>query len=323
MRYYNNFQPKGFGPSKTAMIKARSLTKKYGSRQAISDISFEIKKGDVVGFLGPNGAGKTTTMKILTGCMAPDQGEALLGGIDVFKEPLLAKQKLGYLPEAPPLYHDMTVRAFLSYVARLKLQAKAKIPNLVQQALEKAGLKEVQRRMIGNLSKGFKQRVGLAQALVGNPDILILDEPTVGLDPHQVVEIREILKQLKGGPAVILSSHILSEVQMICDRVIIINKGQVISDGGLYDLSQKMKTKRRLFLRVKKADKGLLSHIKSMKGLISAQQTDQGFELETDRDEGVNEELAKAVISRGLGFLELRERDFDLEDVFVKLTKAN
>lgn len=304
------------------MIKACSLTKKYGSRTAISDVSFEIEKGGIVGFLGPNGAGKTTTMKILTGCMAPDKGEALLGGVDIFKEPLLAKQKLGYLPEAPPLYNDMTVEAFLSYVARLKLHPRKKTPNLVHQALEKAGLKEVRRRMIGNLSKGFKQRVGLAQALVGDPEILILDEPTVGLDPHQVVEIREILKQLKGGPAVILSSHILSEVQMICDRVIIINEGKVISDGGLEDLRQKMRTKRRLSLRVKKVDKELVSDIKSIKGLVSVQQTDQGFELETHRDEDVNEELAKVVLSRGSGFLELREKDFDLEDVFIKLTDS-
>ena len=304
------------------MIQARSLTKKYGSRTAIKDISFVIEKGGIVGFLGPNGAGKTTTMKILAGCMAPDEGSALLDGVDIFKDPLLAKRKLGYLPEAPPLYNDMTVEAFLHYVARLKLHPRKQIPDMVRQALEQAGLKEVRRRLTGNLSKGFKQRLGLAQALVGQPEILILDEPTVGLDPHQVIEIRDILNQLKGGPAVMLSSHILSEVQMICDHVIIINNGGVISSGGIKDLGRKMKTKRLLSLNVRKGDGKLAARIKSIKGILSVKKTNQGFDLETDRDEDINEELARIAIEQACGFLELRERDVDLEDVFVKLTDS-
>ena len=302
------------------MIQAQSLTKLYGSRKAISNVSFTVNKGEIVGFLGPNGAGKTTTMKILTGCMAPHQGEVYLDGINVFKEPLTAKKKLGYLPEIPPVYTDMIVEDFLKYVARLKLCPKEKISNLVEEAIEKANLQDVRKRLIHNLSKGFKQRTGLAQALVNNPEILILDEPTVGLDPKQVIEIRETLKQLKGQHTIILSTHILSEVQISCDRVIIINEGSIVTEDSLEGLSRKMRAKKQIVLKVKKSDEALLSQLKSIKGVLSAQKTDSGLELDVEPDESINEKVAKTVIQGSYGLIELQEQAFNLEDVFIHLT---
>lgn len=302
------------------MIQAKSLTKSYGSRKAISDVSFTVNKGEVVGFLGPNGAGKTTTMKILTGYMAPNQGEVYLDGINVFEEPLKAKQKLGYLPEIPPVYTDMIVEDYLKYVARLKLCPKEKIPKLVEEAIKKVGLQSVRKRIIQNLSKGFKQRTGLAQALVSNPDILILDEPTVGLDPKQVIEIRDILKQLKGQHTIILSTHILSEVQISCDRVIIINEGKIITEDSLEGLSQKMRAQRQILLKVKKSSEDLIAKLKSVKGVLSVQKSKSGLELNVEPEESINEEVAKTIISGSYGFIELQERAFSLEDVFIRLT---
>ena len=302
------------------MIEAKSLTKKYGSRTAVSDVSFTVQKGEVVGFLGPNGAGKTTTMKILTGYMAPNQGEVYLDKIDVFKDPFSAKKKIGYLPEIPPVYSDMKVEDYLKYVARLKLCPKEKIPKLIEGAIEKANLKDVRKRLIRNLSKGFKQRTGLAQALVSDPEILILDEPTVGLDPKQVIEIRETLKQLKGQHTIILSTHILSEVQISCDRVIIINEGKIVTEDSLEGLSQKMRSKRQILLKVRKPSDKLIADMKNVKGVLSAKKTNSGFELDVEPDENINEEVAKAVISNSYGLIELQEQAFNLEDVFIRLT---
>ena len=303
------------------MIQAQSLTKSYGSRKAISNVSFTVNKGEIVGFLGPNGAGKTTTMKILTGYMVPNQGEVYLDGINVFKEPLIAKKKLGYLPEIPPVYTDMIVEDFLKYVARLKLCPKEKISNLVEEAIKKANLQDVRKRLIQNLSKGFKQRTGLAQALVNNPEILILDEPTVGLDPKQVIEIRKTLKQLKGQHTIILSTHILSEVQISCDRVIIINEGRIVTEDSMEGLSRKMRAKRQIILKVKKTDDELMSQLKSIKGVLSAKKTtDFGMVLDVEPDESINEKVAKTAIQGSYGLIELQERTFNLEDVFIRLT---
>ncbi|MDE0092614.1 MAG: ABC transporter ATP-binding protein [Oligoflexia bacterium] len=302
------------------MIQAKALMKQYGSRKAISDVSFTINKGEVVGFLGPNGAGKTTTMKILTGYMAPNKGEVYLDGINIFKEPFTAKQKLGYLPESPPVYADMIVEDYLKYVAKLKLCPKKDIPELVESAIKRVSLQEVRRRLIHNLSKGFKQRVGLAQALVSDPEILILDEPTVGLDPKQVIEMRDILKQLRGKHTIILSTHILSEVQVTCDRVIIINEGEIITEESLSALSQKMRAKRQILLRVKNSADNFISVLENVKGVLSVQAGKEGFILDVEPDDSINEKVAQAVISHSCGLIELKEQDFNLEDVFIRLT---
>ena len=303
------------------MIQVKNLTKKYGSREAISDVSFTVNKGEVVGFLGPNGAGKTTTMKILTGYMAPQKGFVLLDNIDILEEPLKAKKKIGYLPEAPPIYTDMYVESYLKYVAQLKLCPKKEIPNLVESALKKVGLLEVRGRLIQNLSKGFKQRVGLAQALVSDPEILILDEPTVGLDPKQVKEIRETLIQLKGEHTIILSTHILSEVQATCDRVIVINEGQIITEDSLDGLSGKMRGQRQISLRVNKSSPELLSQLQKTKGVLSVKADKNQYTVNVEKENSINQELAQVVISNSAGLIELKEESFNLEDVFIHLTE--
>nr|WP_295901307.1 ATP-binding cassette domain-containing protein [uncultured Bdellovibrio sp.] len=234
------------------MIEVRDLTKDYGQRRAIDKLNFSISKGDVVGFLGPNGAGKSTTMKIITGFMAPSHGSASVAGFDVFENPLEVKKRIGYLPETPPVYGDMYVRDYLRYVAALKQVPNDKIEKSVDMAIEKTNLGEVQKRLIQHLSKGFKQRVGIAQAIVSDPEVLILDEPTVGLDPKQVAEIRDLIKTLKGQHTIILSTHILPEVEATCEKVIIINKGQIVAEDSISNLSTMEKGQRRLHVRLRK-----------------------------------------------------------------------
>ena len=303
------------------MVTVKNLSKSYGSRPAVSDLSFTVNKGEIIGFLGPNGAGKTTTMKILTGYMAPNKGQVSLDGLDIFKEPFLAKKKIGYLPEIPPVYVDMRVEEYLYYVARLKLCSD--IPKLVERAVEKLKLGPVRNRLIGNLSKGFKQRVGLAQALVSDPEILILDEPTVGLDPKQVIEIRETLKNLKGSHTIILSTHILSEVQMICDRVIIINEGRIVTQDSLEELSLKMRAKRKIILRLKNSSSALTSKFEKIKGVLSVQKEKDSFILDIEQEDRINQEVAQAVIDSPAQLMELREQSFNLEDVFIRLTDGS
>ena len=305
------------------MIQSKNLTKNYGSRCAISNLNFHVKKGEVVGFLGPNGAGKTSTMKILTGYMAPTSGQAFLDGVDVFKDPIAAKKKLGYLPEVPPLYTDMTVRDYITFVAKLKLCPKNKIKGLVDQAIQKTSLGEVQNRLIGNLSKGFKQRTGLAQALVSDPEILILDEPTVGLDPQQVIEIRQTLKSLKGQHTIILSTHVLSEAQKICDRVIIINEGKIVTENSIEDLGEKMNTKKELILKVKKTSDDLITKLKSLEGVTQVEKRHDEIVLDTEPKDDIKDQVAKVVIENSAGLIELKENDFNLEDVFIKLTRKD
>ena len=305
------------------MIEAKSLHKSYGNRMAIADVSFVVQKGEIVGFLGPNGAGKTTTMKILTGYMAPNSGEVFLDNLDISRSPLEAKQKIGYLPEIPPLYLDMYVEEFLKYVAWLKQCKKTQIPDLVQNAMKKTGLLSVRCRLIRNLSKGFKQRVGLAQALVSNPEILILDEPTAGLDPRQVVEIRDLLKSLKGQHTIILSTHILPEVQITCDRVIIINQGQIVTEDSLTGLNKRMSAKKQLLLRVRKPGTGLKEKLKSLEGVLQVKEKEASFmELDVSSEKDMNERIAEIVVTGGFGLLEMKESSFNLEDVFMRLTSS-
>ena len=304
------------------MIAVSNLSKSYGPRRAISDVSFTVRQGEVVGFLGPNGAGKTTTMKILTGFMAASAGKALIGGEDIFESPIAAKKKIGYLPEAPPLYEDMHVEDYLRHAARLKLCDSKKIPALAEKAMEKTGLTKVRRRLIQNLSKGFKQRAGLAQALVSDPEILILDEPTVGLDPNQVLEMRGLLAELRGRHTIILSTHILSEAQVSCERVIIISEGRIAAEDSLEGLSQKLKGReRRLFARARKTQ-GLAARLQSLEGVVAAREKEGGVELDAAARGNINEEIAKAIISGGFGLMEIKERPLGLEDVFVRLTAS-
>ncbi len=306
------------------MIEISKLTKKYGAITAVNNIHFSVKKGEIVGFLGPNGAGKTTTMKIITGFMAPTSGSVTVAGFDVFENPLEVKRRIGYLPETPPVYVDMLVKDYLEYVARLKGLTGQQVTQGVTRAIEKANLGNVQNRLIGNLSKGFRQRVGIAQALVHNPDVLILDEPTVGLDPKQVIEIRGLIKELAGNHTVILSTHILPEVTASCQRIIIINRGEIVAEDTYEGLSKRMSDVRRFFVRVRRPQ-NFEKQLRTMGGVKSVRtsQDVQTFEVELDKTEDSNEMLAEAVVKTGAGLLEFRSMDISLEDIFLKLTTTD
>ena len=304
------------------MVEVRNLTKLYGLNKAIDAISFKINKGEVVGFLGPNGAGKSTTMRIITGAMAPSSGEALVDGIDVFEQPIVVKKKIGFLPETPPVYLDMHVRDYLNFVAEIKGVARNHLNKYVDYAIEKTQLGQVQNRLIGNLSKGFRQRVGIAGALVSDPQVLILDEPTVGLDPKQVAEIRQLIQELRGQHTIILSTHILSEVEATCERVIIINKGKIVAEDRLENLTRlKSQGVEKIIVRVRKPELAMSlwsefdPQIKVHKGRVPDE-----FELELPQAEKRLDDLAQFILVKSLGILEMRIAQANLEDVFLNLT---
>lgn len=303
------------------MIKVSDLSKFYGENQAIHNLNFEVNKGEVVGFLGPNGAGKSTTMRIITGAMAPSSGLAQVCGYDVFEQPLEVKKRIGYLPETPPVYGDMTVQDYLNFVAELKGVEISRRTQLVGRALEKTQLGQVQKRLIQNLSKGFRQRVGIAQALVSDPEVLILDEPTVGLDPKQVAEIRALIQELKGQHTIILSTHILPEVEATCERAIIINKGKIVAQDSLINLKALRDGKEKLIVVLKKTE-GVLEQLKQFAGVtgVESGRTPNEFELTLGASEHAIDEVAQQIISARLGLMELRRHQVNLEDVFLNLT---
>jgi ABC-2 type transport system ATP-binding protein len=309
------------------MIEVRELSKSYGPYRAINRLSFSVKKGEVVGFLGPNGAGKTTTMKIITGFMPPSEGSVTVAGFDVFENPVEVKRRIGYLPETPPVYGEMTVESYLRFVAELKGVEKSKIPQMVERAIEKTDLGSVRRRMIQNLSKGYRQRVGISQALVSDPEILILDEPTVGLDPRQVAEVRQLIKELAGQHTIILSTHILPEVQAVCEKVIIINKGQIVAEDTIAGLTHRMSGSSRIHLRATFSSAGasesLAAQLKDLSGVRAVQSLADGrFSIDTDGSKKVAPAVAAKVVNSGAGLHELREESVNLEDIFLKLTSA-
>lgn len=299
------------------MIQVSSLTKKYGGRSAVEDLSFSVQQGEVLGFLGPNGAGKTTTMKIITGCLAPTSGSVSIDGEDIFDHSIRARSKIGYLPETPPLYTDMYVESYLKYVGQIKRVHPKKVSAMVLSAMKKAGLMDVRSRLIANLSKGFKQRVGLAQALVSDPDVLILDEPTVGLDPVQMIEIRELINNLKQHHTVILSTHILSEVEAACEKVVIINKGRIVTQGLLSEMRQQM-NKRTLNIRVRRPSEQLEKKLRNLDGVLDVREKKEGlYVISINKD--VDEKAAEAAVFGGL--LEMRAEDLKLEDIFIQATR--
>ena len=304
------------------MIEVQNLTKLYGSNKAIDELNFTVQRGEVVGFLGPNGAGKSTTMKIITGYMAPSSGVAKVAGFDVFENPIEVKKRVGYLPETPPLYQDMYVSDYLRFVAELKGVPAQHLSSSVDMALEKTNLTEVRKRLIQNLSKGFRQRVGIAQALVSNPDVLILDEPTVGLDPKQVAEIRQLLQELRGQHTIILSTHILPEVQAVCERIVIINKGRIVAQDSLANLAQLKSGARRVNVRIRQSPADVAASLSVVAGVqkVEAGVSLQEWTLQTTDSDEVIEAVAKEVIRKGYGLLEISSAKADLEDVFLKLT---
>lgn len=302
------------------MIEVQNLSKSYGGIRAIQSLHFKINKGEVVGFLGPNGAGKSTTMKIITGFMAPTSGSAVVCGFDVFENPIEVKKRIGYLPETPPVYADMKVREYLKYVAQLKGVEKAKIESAVSASIEKTQLGSVEKRLIHNLSKGFRQRVGIAQALVSDPEVLILDEPTVGLDPKQVSEIRYLIQQLRGHHTIILSTHILPEVEATCERIIIINKGEIVAQDTLSNLSNLRSGGQIVNLRLKRPAADTAGSLSAISGVQKVMGQNHEWTLETQAGDDIIEKIASIVIQKGYGLMEISSAKADLEDIFLKLT---
>ena len=306
------------------MIEVKNIVKKYGSKYAVNDISFTVNSGEIVGFLGPNGAGKSTTMNILTGYLSATSGSVKIDGADILEEPTRAKKLIGFLPELPPLYMDMTVKEYLDFVYDLK-QCKFPRGPHIQEICELIQITDVYNRMIKNLSKGYKQRVGFAQALIGNPPVLVLDEPTVGLDPRQIIEIRNLVKKLGKTHTVILSTHILQEVQSVCDRIIVINKGQIVADGDAERLSYKTAGNRKLIVRISGPKAEIVKTLRAIdsvmyvEALASKEAGSFDYLVESHPDVDIRKMMFAALAKKGWPILGLRSMDMSLEDVFVQL----
>jgi ABC-2 type transport system ATP-binding protein len=307
------------------MIQIESLTKKYGTTVAVNDISFKVQTGEILGFLGPNGAGKTTTMKVITCFMSPTEGNVLVDDLNVQEDSLAIRQKIGYLPEQTPLYVDMNVVDYLYYVAELREIPKGEKKKRIGGVIDVCGLGEMLHKNIGELSKGYRQRVGLAQAMVHDPEILVLDEPTIGLDPNQIVEIRNLIKTLGKEKTVILSTHILPEVQATCDRVAIINRGKIVADGTPQELQSSFQGKDRLYLELKGAN-GFLDHLRLLPGVdsvvaLSVKDDTTKFQIETTKGNDVRERVFHLAVQQNWTLLEMHREQTSLEEVFRELTE--
>jgi len=310
------------------MIEVQNLVKSYGDKLAVNNISFSVKEGEIIGFLGPNGAGKSTTMNMLTGYISSTSGSIKINGVDIMEEPIKAKSFIGYLPEIPPLYIDMTVREYLNFVYDLK---KCKLPRKkhIEEVCNLVKITDVYERVIKHLSKGYKQRVGIAQALVNNPPVLILDEPTVGLDPKQIIEIRSLVKHLGEKHTVILSSHILSEVQAVCDRIIIINKGVIAADDTADNLSASVSNEHKLIMRIEGPREEIYKAVRTMDGVVSVRadmEREAGvyeYEIESKPGTDIRRPLNKLLSSKGWNILMMKPDDLTLEDIFLKITMGD
>jgi ABC-2 type transport system ATP-binding protein len=308
------------------MIEVDGLTKRYGRTTAVDGVSFRVQKGEILGFLGPNGAGKTTTMRILTCYLPPTEGTARVAGFDVFEQPLEVKRRVGYIPETPPLYPDMEVGDFVDFCARIKGLPKGTRKARVTEAIEKARVGDVRTTLIGKLSKGYRQRVGLAQAILGSPEVLVLDEPTAGLDPKQIIETRELIKGLGGEHTIILSTHILPEVEMTCTRVLIINKGRVVAEDTPGNLTRRLRGQGVVRVEARGEASAVVGALSAVPGVTTVRPRSQAdgitvAEVEAGRD--VRAELAAAVVGRGLALLGLQQEGMSLEDIFLELTTAD
>jgi len=313
------------------MIKVEGLTKRYARNVAVDNISFEVEKGGIVGFLGPNGAGKTTTMRVLTCFLPPSSGSASVAGFDVLEHPLEVKKRIGYLPESPPLYPDMEVKEYLTFVGRLKGISGADIDRRVDEVSGRCSVGDVRNKLIGKLSKGYRQRVGLAQAIIHNPEVLVLDEPTSGLDPKQIIETRELIHSLAGDHTIILSTHILSEIEHSCDKVIIISHGKLVATDTVANLTNRLRGSEAVSLEIDSAD-GLnptdatarLEQVPGVSRVVLKESKDgrQTFEVESLQGRSIRGDLARAVVSAGWNLNELRPVGLSLETIFLQLTAS-
>jgi ABC-2 type transport system ATP-binding protein len=308
------------------LIEVQNLTKSYGSFTAVDHVSFSVSKGEILGFLGPNGAGKTTTMRILTGYMPASSGTARIAGFDVFKDSLEARRHIGYLPEAPPIYPDMSVGTYLDFVARIKNVAPEERSKRVSDAMEKTNIGDKRDALIKRLSRGYKQRVGIAQAIVHDPDVIILDEPTVGLDPKQIIEVRHLIKGLAGSHTIILSTHILPEVSMTCDRMVIINKGKIAAVDTPQNLASQLKGGQKIRLEADAPETALRDLLARMPGAGSVEvETTHAHghataTIETAAGLDIRSQIAEAIVQQGWPLYELRGVNLSLEDIFLELT---
>lgn len=307
------------------MIEVEGLTKRYGPTLAVSDVSFEVQKGEVLGFLGPNGAGKTTTMRVITGYLPPTDGTVRVAGFDVVEQALDSKRHIGYLPENPPVYPDMTVEEYLTFAARIKGVPRGEVKQRIGEVSEKCAVTDVQRRQIGKLSKGYRQRVGLAQALVHDPDVLVLDEPTAGLDPKQIIETRQLIKGLAGRHTVILSTHILPEVSKTCQRVVVISGGKIAAVGTPDELTRRLQGFESVLVTVEGPESEVKERIEKIEGvnMVERHEVTDGratFEVHAGKDNDVRAELARAIVESQWKLLELRTSGLSLEEIFLKLT---
>jgi ABC-2 type transport system ATP-binding protein len=315
------------------MIKVEGLTKRYARTVAVDNVSFEVAKGQIVGFLGPNGAGKTTTMRVLTCFLPPSAGGAEVAGFNVTASPMEVKRRIGYLPETPPLYPEMEVGEYLKFVGRLKGIPKAQLAARVQEVAGRTNIADVRDKLIGKLSKGYRQRVGLAQAIIHNPDVLILDEPTAGLDPKQIIETRQLIKSLAGDHTIILSTHILPEVEQTCEKVIIINKGKVVATDSVENLTSRLRGSEAVAVEVSPKDGELsgaavqqrLEQVPGVSRVIGKQARDghMRFEVESLQGRHIRPEIARSVVEAGWNLHELHPVAFSLEEIFLELTSAD
>ncbi len=309
------------------MIEVTNLTKKYGQNTAVDNISFTVKEGEIVGFLGPNGAGKSTTMNMITGYISSTDGTVKINGYDILEQPEEAKRRIGYLPELPPLYMDMEVEEYLNFVADLNHLKKSEKAKVIENVMETTKITHMRKRLIKNLSKGYKQRVGLSQALIGNPDVLILDEPTVGLDPKQIIEMREVIKGLGKKHTIILSSHILSEVSAVCDRVIIISHGKIVASDTPESLSKRLTQSNTISLRVKGPKESVIQALKSIENVTSVKyksSVEEGTNdiiVEAKEDTDIREAVFNAMAKNNYPIFSMNSMDLSLEEIFLQVTK--
>ena len=310
------------------MIEVKNITKKYGNVTAVDNINFKIEEGEIIGLLGPNGAGKSTTMNMITGYIEPTEGEILVNGYDISKKPKKAKAQIGYMPEGVPLYSDLTVKEFVTYMAELKKVNRKERKEKVEKIIEQTGLKDVENKLTRNLSRGYKQRVSMAGALVGEPKILILDEPTVGLDPKQITEIRELIKELGKTHTVILSSHILSEVSQICNKVIIINKGKIVAIDTPENLEKKVTENNSIYVTVEDTDNKMdkitekIAEIKEIKLIKENEDGTKQYVLESDKDVDLRKIIFNEFAKENITIFEMKKADTTLEDAFMKLIEG-
>ncbi len=307
------------------MIEVKNLTKYYGEIKGIEDISFSIGKGEITGFLGPNGSGKTTTMRILTCFFPPTRGKATVAGYDVTESPIEVRKRIGYMPETVPLYPDMKVITYLNFVAEAKGMDKGNKKRKISEVMEQCGIEDVSHRLVGNLSKGYRQRVGLAQALINDPEVLILDEPTIGLDPKQVVAIRELIKNLAGERTIILSSHILPEVSMTCEKVVIIHQGEIVAVDTPENLTEKLQKTSKISVQIEGIKQEVMAKLKTMPGVVAVLEKEEdppgvfSYEIESEKEKEISGELSYLVYNNKWKLVEMRPVKMSLEDIFIKL----